>query len=140
MSSYVSATTDLFTYGIPATAVTNFPGGSAALQAQCDAASNMADAYISPRMPVPVQKSGSPAAYPLDLVMRVAHVAAFMIICTRGFNPENPQDASLQLRHDLAIKYFEDIQRQRITPPWIVEPTSANYQMPNVVTGQQRGW
>ena len=137
MSSYVNATTDLVTYGLNGVSVVNI--SPTILQAQCDAASTLADGYLFPRMPVPVGKQAG-GAYPVDLVMRVAHIAAYNIICTRGFNPESGGDMALQQRYKMAVEWLEDVQRQRITPPWVVEPTSANYQMPNVVSGAPRGW
>lgn len=133
---YVNASTDLVTYGLPASALVNVP--LATQQAQCDAASLMADGYLSPRTPTPIPQTNG--AYPTDLVMRVAQIAGFMILCTRGFNPESGADVAVQMRHDLAIQWLERVQRQALTPAWIVEPTSSSYQAPNVVSGTPRGW
>lgn len=130
MASY-ALTSDFALYGLLPSASVNLSN----VQAQLDAVSAMFDGYLGVRMQLPIKQP-----YGLDLVMRVCHVAAWNVLLTRGFNPDNPGDLAVKERHDLAMAWIRDVRNQVVTPPWTVEPTSTQYSFPNVQTQQPRGW
>ncbi len=145
MSSYANASTDLITYGLPATALTLI--SLTVQQAECDAASDVADGYLNGRYEMPLVPP-----YPISLVMAVCKIAAFNLMSVRGFSMAAGADVLLAKRHDDAIEWLKGVQQQRIHPILTpaADPNGAMVQ-PKVRTesvifvqngqqGPQRGW
>lgn len=133
MSQYAFVT-DLLNFALPSVSVQAI--ASNVLQSQLDATSIWADGYLNPRYALPLVAWGS------DLTMNVCWVAALTIMSFRGFNPDQGADEVIQLQHDKAVKWFEGVQRQAISPSSIVQAqvTPPNYSFPSVNTQPRRGW
>src|SRR5262252_7544622 len=114
---------DLSTYGVVSTAFGQLTNPQ--LQAALDAASAYADSKMRGRYALPLQT-------PIDIaiVRAVVHIAACDLLELRGFDPSNPGDQAAYNRKLLAIKYFDDVQRQAAHPA-VVEALSPSPAIPN---------
>jgi phage gp36-like protein len=135
---------DLTTYGLPATALGQLTAGQQ--QAALDQASKRADNYLRGRYALPL------VAYDTDLTELVCRIAAFNLLCIRGYNPAAAADVNIKQRHDMAIRDLELVQKQQmhlnVTPapsqvPDYDQPTLISSSVVNVgsgATGSNRGW
>lgn len=67
------------------------------------AASDVALSYVKKRYALPLIQWGS------DLKRAVAHIAAYDLLCTRGFNPAAAGDPAVKDRHDVAVLWLRDV-------------------------------
>lgn len=103
--------------------------------AACAAASATADSYFRGRYPLPF------LSYDVDITMRVAHVAIWLLLSSRGRNPESGYDDQIDKRYEEALAWFGCVQRQAAHPNVTVStPNAPQYSFPAVLTGRQRGW
>jgi phage gp36-like protein len=133
MGSLYCAPSDLATYAVPPAALTPIP--IATQQAQCAAASEKADSYMRGRFQLPL------LAWGVDLTMQTAFIAAYFCLSQRGFNPASGADQLVVKNYNDAIEWFKGIERQSVHPD--VTPSGSpgtNYQLPQVSSGQARGW
>lgn len=132
MSSYAQVS-DLLKYGLPAEAVNGID--NATLQAELDAASTLADSYLRGRYALPL------VSYDVELTMNVCWLAAYNILASRGYNPEQGADSIYQTRFERATAWLRDVQRQAAHPNVTPQPTNdATMGFPQVDTAPDRGW
>jgi phage gp36-like protein len=132
MSQYAT-TTDLVTYAIKAEALT---GISTTMQnLALVAASAEADSYLKGRYALPL------LAWDAALSNAVARIAAYMLIKTRGFNPQSAADINFRLGYEDAIRWLRDVERQNAHPDLTPSPSQVpTYNAPQVFTTNGRGW
>lgn len=106
MTQYASQS-DLASFGLPTTATSGIAGS--VLDEQLTAASEIAESYLSGRgYTLPL------TAWGRDLRSAVARIAAwYIIVNTRGVNPEDPGHAGLRMNHDDAMKWLEQVAKGR---------------------------
>ena len=132
MSSYCTVA-QLLAYGLPSEAVQNL--SNAQLQAECDAASTLADSYLRGRYALPL------VSFDIELSMQVAYVASYNILASRGYNPEGGADSIYKDRWLMAIQWLQGVQRQAIHPNITPQPTGDSVlTFPQVNTACERGW
>jgi len=103
--------------------------------AACIAASESMDAYFRGRYPLPF------TAWGVDVRMRAAHIAIWLLLADRGRNPEAGYDDQINLRYEQAIKWCEQVQRQAVHPNvTFAAPASPAFNLPAVLTSPKRGW
>ena len=128
------ATTTQLTYlGLPSDALTDVSAD--AKTAALDGASGIADGYLRKRYATPL------AVYGNDLTTHVCSIAAWIILKTRGFNPENPADVAIRMGYEDAIKWLEAVAKGEIEPEDIEDATaSVDEAAPVVEQDNERGW
>lgn len=132
MSSYATIA-QLLQFALPAEAVQGI--SNTVLQAELDAASTWADSYLRGRYALPL------VSFDIELTMMVCYVAAYNIMASRGYNPEQGADSIYQSRWQQALDWFKAVQRQAIHPNVVPQPTTdPTYGFPQVNTAPQRGW
>jgi phage gp36-like protein len=114
-----------------------------AVQAALEAASRVADGYLTNRY-------GSPFTLPLtaislDLTMYVSWIAAYILMGSIGYSPEAGQDNQFERKYKDAIAWLKGVQAGDISPPDIEgsppeESGPAASSGPVVVSGSSRGW
>lgn len=90
---------DLLTCGLPAAAIASIDDPTR--QAALDDRSAYADTYLGDKETLPLL-----APYDRTLVRYVCFLAAWDLICFRGFNPDNPGDAIVRQRYEDADKWL----------------------------------
>lgn len=147
MGTQYASAADLVTYGLPATAL-----GILTLAQQNGAleqASRKLDALFAGRFGQP----GVPfLAWDTTVTEACAKVAAFDLLCLRGFNPASAADVNIKDRHDEAMKWAEKVMKQQahpnVTPaiaplPTYAQPTVISSSVADLNTGASslnRGW
>jgi phage gp36-like protein len=127
MASYATPT-DLASYAINPTAFAGI--STASQQAQLDAASTVAEGYLSDQYHLPIV-----APYPIDLKMAVCSIAAFFLMTFRGYQPGGA-DEMIRMRYDDAIKWLSGIAQGMISPGGIIDSTPNTREGgPRVVSG-----
>lgn len=100
MTRYAT-TTDLTRLGLPAAALTTVP--TETQEDALDAASSLADGYLTSRYALPLSAWGD------DLRGCVCKLAAYDVMVTRGYSPEAGRDDQLRLRHEDAMRWLRDV-------------------------------
>lgn len=100
MTRYAT-TTDLTRLGLPSTALSGV--AAEAQEDALDAASSLADGYLSSRFGLPLSAWGD------DLRGCVCKLAAYDLMVTRGYSPEAGRDDQLRLRHEDAMRWLRDV-------------------------------
>ncbi len=119
--------------GLPARVVGQIT--SPVLSNKLDAATAMADGYLRIQYAVPM------TAPSMDLKIRVAHVAAYMIMGELGFNPEVNPDQIVVKNYDDALRWFEQVAAGRVALVSTADGTpDVNDYGPEVETDDPRGW
>jgi phage gp36-like protein len=132
MATAYATRADLANLGLPAGALT---GVSTAQQdAALAAAASKADGYLQDRFTLPLTAWGD------DLKEAVCHVAAWTLLSSRGFNPEQGGDASVRTRFEDAIRWLEKIAAGTVTPVVTDSRTSSRAAGPRVASSTPRGW
>lgn len=109
---------------------------TATRQALLDARNAYADDKMRARYRLPL------SSWPPSVTRAVCELAAFDILCFRGFNPGAAADQLVQFKYDQAMKYFDDVERQR-THPLVTEAAPAGsleYDAPLVVSNPRLGY
>ena len=130
MSSYATID-DLTRFGLPAAAFSDLSADD--VQAALDAASTVADSYLSLRFTVPYQNPGA------DIKDAVCRIAAFNIMSSRGFNPDGDA-GQLRLRYEDAIRWLEKVAREAAQPANIPQGTESLADFGTYSVNQLRGW
>jgi phage gp36-like protein len=103
--------------------------------AACAAASATADSYFRGRYPLPF------LTFDVDIVLRVAHVAIWLLLSNRGRDPGAGYDDQIDKRYEEAIAWFGGVQRQAVHPNVTLSQVKPpQYSFPAVITSRQRGW
>lgn len=128
---------------------------NAQVLAQLQNASDYADNFFRGRYGagscplLPNQPSGT---YDTALVQAVCKIAAYWLICIRGFNPNNGGDANFRMQFGDATAWLDKVQRQQahpnVTPatttgngavqPQVISSSVSN--LSNGATAPTRGW
>ena len=125
---------DLYVYGLPLVAMGSV--STATQQAVLDARNDFADDKLRARYKLPLVDP-----IPPSLKQNVCQLAAWDILVIRGYNPASGADVSIRERADLALKWFDDVERQRCHPAVTESGTSdPGYAAPQIVSKAQQGW
>lgn len=99
------------------------------------AASVVALSYVKKRHGLPLVSWGA------DLIEAVVALAAWTLLCTRGFNPANTADLTVKDRHDKAILWLRDVAKGLAELVDVVDSTPmAQEAGPLVSTEKRRRW
>lgn len=98
-------------------ALTHPSTGPAVQDAKLLEASELADGYLRQQFELPLVRWGS------DLVRKVCDVAAYYLVCSRGFNPE--VDGHFLANYELAVKWMEQVAKATISPDVVDGSTGA---------------
>jgi phage gp36-like protein len=100
MSQY-STEAQFTALGLPGAAFADL--GSPRLVAALVAASGVIDSYLRKRKTLPM------VSWEEDLQRACQHIAAWDLMCFRGFNPANPSDQAVVKRYDDCINWLRDV-------------------------------
>lgn len=135
MATAYAVLADLYALGLPLVAMGSV---STAVQQRClDSRNDYADDKMRARYRLPIA-----APYPSSLVQNICMLAAWDIIMIRGYNPASGADVNIATRGELAMKWFDDVERQRAHPA-VVEvtgPEVPGYAAPLVLSKALQGW
>lgn len=160
MASYATID-DLSIYGLNASVLASLT--PVQQNAAIDAASDLIDSYLNSKFKLPLLSFGK------GLTQKTCEIASWTLLSIRGFDPEDPADAEVKHRYDVALQWLTDIKNGEITPnvtdsgtgqyggPGILQSTTQPSSQPSpggtvyqtvlqdgtiVVTGapKQRGW
>lgn len=125
---------DLYAYGLPLVAMGSV---STAVQQKClDGRNDFADDKLRARYRLPLV-----APIPVSLIQNICQITAWDVLVIRGYNPASGADVSIRERADLALKWFDDVERQRCHPAVTESGTSdPGYAAPQIVSKAQQGW
>jgi len=134
MTAYATLT-DLYAYGLPLVAMGSVSVGTQ--QTILDGRNDYADDKLRARYKLPLQ-----APYPVSLKQNICMLAAWDILVCRGYNPAAGADINIADRGAMAMKWFEDVERQRCHPNVIEDggPETIGYEAPLVISKEQQGW
>ena len=121
---------DLARLGLPPAVLSAIP--TADQDAALEAASDLADSYLSARYTLPL------VSWEDDLRRAVAHIAAYDLMVRRGFNPTGA-DEQIRLRYEDAIRWLEGVARGLLHPQ-IVDSSPEDLPGPVGYTRPRRGW
>jgi len=126
--------TDLYTYGMPLVAMGSV--SRATQQAILDGRNDYADDKLRARYRLPLV-----APIPLSLKQNICMLAAWDVLMVRGYNPAAAADANIATRGEMALKWFDDVERQRAHPN-VVESGGGDpsYAAPEVISKPLQGW
>jgi phage gp36-like protein len=129
-------------YGIGDKTLEDIDAGPTPVAAALEAASRLADGYLS-------DGDGYPYTLPLtaisvDLTMNVAWIAAYILMGSIGYSPEAGQDNIFKQRYDDAIKWLTRVRAGDVTPGGVVgtpvDPGVAVVGRASVISGTSRGF
>jgi len=131
-----ATTTDLVRLGIGAAALT---GVSSTIQeAALESASDTADGYMRARYALPLTTWGD------DLRRAVCAIAAWDLLCVRGFDPSRGGDVAVQARYEAAMLWLRDVSQGRaVVSGGNTDPTATRHARasgPRVTSDRTRGW
>lgn len=131
-----ATTTDLARLGIAAAAIAAV--SSTIQEAALEAASVVADGYLRSRYVVPLTAWGD------DLTRNVVALAAWDILCNRGFDPNRGGDAAIESRAAEARSWLKDVSAGRVVlSGGNSTPTATRHARasgPRVTSDRTRGW
>lgn len=130
MASYVQVS-DLYSQGLPQSAVSSL--NPTVLTETLESVSRFADTYLRAKYPNELI-----APYPRELVSACAKIAAYDIMCIRGYMPEGT-DSNFKDRRDQAVSWLKQLSAGTATLSIANTGTTAIYS-PNVSTTAKRGW
>lgn len=133
MTAY-AVLTDLYAYGLAAVAMGSV--STASQQKILDARNDYADDKLRARYVLPLL-----APIPESLKQNICQLAAWDCLVLRGYNPQSGADVSIRERADLALKWFDDVERQRAHPN-VVESSTASPGLaaPMIISKPVQGW
>lgn len=138
---YNITTAELFKFGMNQTAAINID--PAVLQAEIDASCAWADSKMRARYPLPILGSvaGGVGVFDPSIIMHICYHAAYNVMSARGYNPDGGSDTNYKTRYDMALDWFDGVERQRTHPDVTLSPTAPpSYNLPTVTTAPKRGW
>jgi phage gp36-like protein len=134
MATYATLA-NLYVYGLPLVAMGSV--SVASQQAILTGRNDFADDKLRARYKLPLQ-----TPYPVSLVQNICMLAAWDVLIARGYNPAAGADVNIAARGELALKWFDDVERQRCHPN-VIEAAggdSPGYLAPLVISKTQQGW
>ncbi len=126
---------DLYAYGMPLVAMGSVL--TATQQIILDGRNDYADDRMRARYKLPLQ-----SPYPVSLKQNICMLAAWDILVARGYNPAAGADVNIATRGEMAMKWFDDVERQRAHPN-VIEASGGNdpgYAAPALVSKPLQGW
>lgn len=111
---------------------------STTVQQRClDGRNAYADDKMRARYKLPLQ-----APYPDSLKQHICMLAAWDVLMVRGYNPSAGADVNIATRGEMALKWFDDVERQRAHPDVIeaAGSTDPGYPSPLIVSKPLQGW
>jgi phage gp36-like protein len=135
MTAAYATLADLYVLGAPLVSMGQV---SVATQQAClDARNDYADDKLRARYKLPL---GLP--YPPSLRQNICILAAYDVMNIRGYNPAAGADVNLVTRAEQAMKWFDDVERQRAHPNVIEASggTEPGYAAPEVISKPLQGW
>lgn len=125
---------NLYALGMPLVAMGSV--STATQQSILDARNDFADDKLRARYKLPLL-----TPYPASLIQNICMLAAWDIILVRGYNPQAGADVNYATRGEMALKWFDDVERQRAHPN-VIESGSADpgYAAPLIVSKPLQGW
>ncbi|MCC6213734.1 MAG: DUF1320 family protein [Polyangiaceae bacterium] len=129
-----ATTADFAELGLPGQATADWPGTS--VEAALDAASARVDSYLRKRYGVPIPAPGA------DLVETTCALAAWTVLCTRGFDPMRPGDQSVRQRYEDAVAWLEAVAAGKVEPVDAADDATpaTDEGAPTVESDEERGW
>ncbi len=129
--------TDLYRLGIAPDVLSQSPRTQSSItqDAQLDAASVYALGKIGNRFKRPL------VSWEDDLRSAVCKIAAYELLCIRGFNPAAGADINVLERRNQADDWLTSVARQEITP--MIEGAaeqSPSFDSPKVLSQESQGW
>lgn len=119
--------------GIGAAAFAGVP--FATVEAALDAASATADGYLRDRYELPL------SSWSDDLRAAVCHIATWMLLANRGYDPARGADEVVRLQYEDAMRWLRDVGSGRVRLGSVVDATpSVDEGDTLVVTNRSRGW
>lgn len=126
---------DLYAFGLPLVAM-----GSVSVATQqrvLDGRNDYADDKFRARYRLPLL-----TPYPDSLKLHICMLAAWDLLMIRGYNPGAAADVNIATRGEMALKWFDDVERQRAHPA-VIESSGAgtpSYAAPQVISKPLQGW
>ena len=134
--------TDLVNMGLPANALGALT--TPQKQAALDDATDEMNTYFAGRYPLPL------LTWDNAVKAKCCEIAAYRLMCIRGFNPASGADVNYRLRYQDAIRWCEGVRNKAIHPTVTFAAATPAYAQPDVLChsmtttgGQQgpmRGW
>ena len=129
--------------GLPATALGTLT--TTQQQGQLDAATDEMNTYLAGRYSMPL------LVWDNSIKAKCCEIAAYKMICLRGFNPGSGADVNLRMRYLDAVKWCEVVRNKSIHPtvtetaqpsPTLSQPKILTSSMVTTggATGTTRGW
>lgn len=128
---------DVGRFGIKAEALESFSAEDEIAPA-AEAASRTIDTYLRDRFTLPLTAWGS------EITQAAAIIAAFNLVSTEGFKPnENPEDSIVLIRYEKTLAWLKMVGQGLATPDVTGTPTPEDVPPPNVgrvISNVQRGY
>jgi phage gp36-like protein len=137
MTQALATLADLYRLGISSDVLAQSPrSGDTATQSQAiDSASEYALGKIGGRYKRPL------VSWQDDLRQAVCKLAAYELLCIRGFNPAAGADINILERRNQADAWLTSVARQEISPDIVgAANQSPQFDNPRIVTSIQQGW
>lgn len=126
---------NLYVYGMPAVAM-----GAVLVSTQqsiLDGRNDYADDKMRARYALPLR-----TPYPVSLIQNICMLAAYDCMMVRGFNPAAGADVAIKERAEMALKWFDDVERQRAHPNVVEAAGGAGpgIPSPSIISKPLQGW
>jgi phage gp36-like protein len=133
MAAYATIA-NLYVYGLPLVAMGSVT--VATQQSILDGRNDYADDKLRARYKLPLL-----TPYPVSLIQNICMLAAWDILMARGYNPGAGADVNIAARGEMALKWFDDVERQRAHPN-VIEASSPvpGYAAPLLISKPVQGW
>lgn len=103
-------------------------------QAELDAADELVNGYLRVRYTLPL------ASFGLDLVRHTCAIAAYNLICVRGYNPQAANDEHLRARYEDAMSYLKAVSKAQLDPGIVDSTPEVDETIPVISSDCARGW
>ena len=122
---------DLASHGLPDVALAGFT--SIQITAALVNASDEADSYLRARYQLPLVTWGA------DITSKVCQIAAWHLLCSKGFNPESGSDIAVRTRYTDAVAWLRNVSK-RITHANVTPVSNTVTGIPQTNANPLRGW
>ena len=137
MTQALANLADLYRLGISSDVLAQSPrtGDTATQSAALDSASEYALGKIGGRYKRPL------VSWSDDLKQAVCKIAAYELLCIRGFNPAAGADVNILERRNQADGWLTSVARQEISPDIVgAANQSPAFDNPRIISAPQQGW
>lgn len=91
--------------------------GNTAMNASLQAASSIADSYLSSQFTLPLKTS--PQGWDMGLTLHVCNIAAYLLFNQFGFSPVSPGDDLIVKRYNDALDWLKQVRDGTVFPSYI---------------------